>query len=402
MRPQVLRDESRRRECSTGRARPNSVAGLRAHRQAWPSRTEPDRRRGAPSLPPSRRSHVVLPSSSSCRVLSAMQWTLAGRGSRLIRSCSATSSASGGIGKRSSPSTMVAPRHVTEHVAVRRRAVDQPERHPGVRRMEQRALALDEQHLASAFDPLDDEALRGAGDEVGDHRVDGDPPPGDRDPRLAGRDELAAVFRAVAPRGRARARRSSSRSRSPSRRSGSSSPRASGSRRSEHRARRAAAAGRAAPPRAPRRARRARGRSRRTRAARSRGRARLRGSPRADRRHAGGKRPPCVATPTSAVVGPKRQSFGDGLDDRGKPFDGRPRRSLESRSATISSGRYRITPRAVLPKCGIARPPFGEDEQPTRARHRAPERRRAAARPSTNSTPGHGSSASSRLPSRST
>ena len=36
---------------------------------------------------------------------------------------------------------------------------------------------------------LDDETLRGAGDEVGHDGVDGYPPARDRDARLAGRDE---------------------------------------------------------------------------------------------------------------------------------------------------------------------------------------------------------------------
>ena len=80
--------------------------------------------------------------------------------------------------------------------------------------------------------PFEHELLRRAGDEVGDDRVDGDPPARDRDPGLPGRHELALRCRAAAPRGRARARRSSSRSRSRSRRSGPSSRRASGSRRS--------------------------------------------------------------------------------------------------------------------------------------------------------------------------
>ena len=39
-------------------------------------------------------------------------------------------------------------RLVAEHVGVRRRAVDQPERDAGVRRMQQRALPLDEEQLA--------------------------------------------------------------------------------------------------------------------------------------------------------------------------------------------------------------------------------------------------------------
>ena len=58
--------------------------------------------------------------------------------------------------------------------------------------MEQRALAFDEQDLAAAPDAFEHELLGGAGDEVGDDGVDGDAPAGDRDPGLAGRDELAA------------------------------------------------------------------------------------------------------------------------------------------------------------------------------------------------------------------
>ena len=84
--------------------------------------------------------------------------------------------------------------------------------------MQQRALALDEEHLAPARDALEDEPLGGAGDEVGDDGVDRDPPAGDRDPGLAGRDELA---RDAAPPRLAvelERRRSSSRSRSRSRR----------------------------------------------------------------------------------------------------------------------------------------------------------------------------------------
>ena len=57
--------------------------------------------------------------------------------------------------------------------------------------MEERALALDPEQLPSALDPFQHELLGGAGDEVGDDCVDRDPPPRDRDARLAGRDELA-------------------------------------------------------------------------------------------------------------------------------------------------------------------------------------------------------------------
>ena len=57
--------------------------------------------------------------------------------------------------------------------------------------MEQRALALDPQQLAAARDALEHEPLGRAGEEVGDDGVDRDAPAGDRDPGLAGRDELA-------------------------------------------------------------------------------------------------------------------------------------------------------------------------------------------------------------------
>ncbi len=63
------------------------------------------------------------------------------------------------------------------------------------------------------------EALGRPGEEVGDDRVDRDPPARDRDPGLARRDERARDAACGAPRRRARARPSSSRSRSRSRRS---------------------------------------------------------------------------------------------------------------------------------------------------------------------------------------
>ena len=78
---------------------------------------------------------------------------------------------------------------VAEDEGVRRRAVDQTERHPRVGGVRDRALALDEEQLSPALVPFDDEALGRAGDEVRDDGVDGDPPAGDRDPGLPGRDE---------------------------------------------------------------------------------------------------------------------------------------------------------------------------------------------------------------------
>src|SRR5438093_501692 len=66
----------------------------------------------------------------------------------------------------------------------------EPERHARVLRVQERALPLDEQHLATAAVALDYKALRGARDEVRHDRVDRDPPARDRDPRLAGGNEL--------------------------------------------------------------------------------------------------------------------------------------------------------------------------------------------------------------------
>ena len=83
---------------------------------------------------------------------------------------------------------------------MRRAAVDQPERDAGVGRVEKRALAFDEEHLPAPLDALDDQPLGGARDEVGDDRVDGDPPACDRHPRLARRHELAADAAARASR----------------------------------------------------------------------------------------------------------------------------------------------------------------------------------------------------------
>src|SRR5438132_31852 len=77
---------------------------------------------------------------------------------------------------------------VTENVEVRRASVDQPERHARVDRMQDRALPLDPQEVTS-LRALDDQPFRGAREEVGHHRVHGNPPAGDRDAGLAGRDE---------------------------------------------------------------------------------------------------------------------------------------------------------------------------------------------------------------------
>ena len=84
----------------------------------------------------------------------------AGRASRLICSCSAHE-----LGERRDREAVVSvddrlARHVAEHVGVRRRAVDQAERDARVGRMQQRSLALDEEHLAAPLARLRARAAR--------------------------------------------------------------------------------------------------------------------------------------------------------------------------------------------------------------------------------------------------
>ena len=124
-------------------------------------------------------------------MLSAIATTFAGRAISDERSYSSTSSAE----RRHREALVVVDDLLADLVAedegVRGAAVKQAERDAGVRGMEQRALALDPEQLAAAVAAFDHERLGGAGEEVGDDGVDGDPPPRDRDPGLAGRDELA-------------------------------------------------------------------------------------------------------------------------------------------------------------------------------------------------------------------
>jgi hypothetical protein len=80
---------------------------------------------------------------------------------------------------------------VAEDVQVRRAAVDQADGDAAVDRMQDGALPLDPEQVA-ALAALDDQPLGRAREEVGDDRVDGDPPSRDRDPGLAGRDEHGA------------------------------------------------------------------------------------------------------------------------------------------------------------------------------------------------------------------
>ena len=102
---------------------------------------------------------------------------------------------------------------------MRRRAVDRPSVTP-----EYAGCASEPWPSTNSSSPprlaaLDDQPLRRAGQEVGDHGVDGDPPAGDRDPGLPGRDEHRLQPSPARLEVELDARPSSSRSRSPSRRS---------------------------------------------------------------------------------------------------------------------------------------------------------------------------------------
>src|SRR5258707_28550 len=81
------------------------------------------------------------------------------------------------------------PRLVAEDEQVRGAAVVEAKCHAGVDRVNERALALDPEQLSPALPAFDDETLRGARDEIGDYRIDGDAPARDRHSRLPGRDE---------------------------------------------------------------------------------------------------------------------------------------------------------------------------------------------------------------------
>ncbi len=119
---------------------------------------------------------------------------------------------------------------------------------------------------------------------------------------------------------------------------------------------------------------------------------------RSSSRHAGGKRPPWVATPTTAVVGPRRKRVVDRGHDRNAALRlARPRR-VEQRD----DGALPVREHAArgLPVVRVAREALSEYEQ--LLGHPRPGLSAGTCTPSRSSTPGHGSSASSRLPSRST
>ena len=73
---------------------------------------------------------------------------------------------------------------VAENQEVRRAAVVEAEGHPRELRVDERALALDEEKIA-ASGAFDHEALGRTGQEVRDHGIDGNPPSRDGDSGLA-------------------------------------------------------------------------------------------------------------------------------------------------------------------------------------------------------------------------
>ena len=258
-------------------------------------------------------------------------------------------------------------RRVAEDEEMRRRAVDEPERHARVHRVDERALPLDEEQLAAAPLALDDEPLGGAGEEVGDDRVDGDAPACDRDPRLSGRHEdgrepAPARLEVELDRDRllpdraVRADREDDRSRRTSRFApvGTLSP-CGGLRRS-----------RSSTPCA--RASSVSSGSSETNSCRPLSTSRpaamhaFRSS-----RHAGGKRPPWVATPTTATVGSYGSASSTDPDDRDALV-------TLSRPLRVEDRHHRIGPVADDPAHRLAvvrvvREALAEDEDAPRPAH---------------------------------
>ena len=226
---------------------------------------------------------------------------------------------------------------VAEDECVRRGAVQQAQSDARVGRMNERALALDKEQLAAAFVAFDDEPFRRTGEEVGDDGVDGDPPARDRDPRLPCGDELRA-------QAAGRAARSSSSA------NGHLSDRAVRADR-EHDVggvpRGSRPSGKSSPGGGRRRSRSSTPWSAASSASSWSSldelvHAVLDVEPSADARledlrQAGGKRPPWVATPTSAAVGPKGRALSTS-PMTGTPCSVSPARR-ESRTATTSSRR---------------------------------------------------------------
>ena len=116
-------------------------------------------------------------------------------------------------------------------------------------------------------------------------------------------------------------------------------------------------------------------------------------------RQAGGKRPPWVATPTSAVVGSYAERIGNGRDDG----DSVERLAGPSRvDDGDGTGRARSGSRRARSSRSAGRRSGPQRGSDTASLTPSPGRSGGSWTPSTSSTPGHGSSTSRRLPSRST
>ena len=268
------------------------------------------------------------------------------------------------------------------------RSVHEAERDAGVGGVRERALALDEEELSPTLRALDDQPLRGARDEVRDHGVDGDAPAGDRDSGLPGRDELRPqptplslpveldrhgllADRAVRADGQDGLR---------------VEPQVLAGRDVEIGRRLAEVA--ELDSVLGRRARRAR-RPREMNSCRPLSRS----SPASieafrSSRQAGGKRPPCVATPTRAVVGSYGKRIGDRCRRSGSPCASPPRAASRGwRPSGAGCSRRR---RASSSRNG-RRPTSPQRGSGTASRTPSPGLSEGSWTPSTSSTPGHGS-----------
>ena len=114
--------------------------------------------------------------------------------------------------------------------------------------------------------------------------------------------------------------------------------------------------------------------------------------------HSGGKRPPCVATPTSAVVGPSGSASATLADHRHALLRLAGARRVEDRDDVVAPVAEHAAHR--LPVVRVAGEALSEQQIPHGLP--SPGSSGGSCTPSTNGTPGHGSCASRRLPSRST
>ena len=163
----------------------------RSRRAAWRRRSAPDRRPAGPVSCSASSIAARAAASSRYRVFSATASTLAGRANQAQLLVQATRCASGGIGNRSSSSTTSEPAWWQSTYACGAEPWISPSVTPEYAGCSTEPCPSTKSSSPPRSTPSTHQLLGRAGDEVGDDRVDRDPPPRDRDPGLPGRHELA-------------------------------------------------------------------------------------------------------------------------------------------------------------------------------------------------------------------